>query len=138
MSSLNLMYQKKLLDEAKNPYHFEKIEEATTIIRAYNPICGDRYDLYLGEKIFFHGFGCTISKSSTSFMIRLLEDRNDQEKLELVRHFLRALREGLPISISTLKLFENKEHFKGRLDCIKLSWEVMEQYLSDKDSEISR
>ncbi|MEQ9230261.1 MAG: hypothetical protein RIF46_06225, partial [Cyclobacteriaceae bacterium] len=56
------LYKVKILPENKEPFHFRKDEKAKEIVKAYNPMCGDKYQIYLGEKTnHFDGFGCAIS-----------------------------------------------------------------------------
>lgn len=134
MSDLDKIYQKVILDEAKAPYHFEKIEASTNRIRAHNPICGDRFDLYVEEKeIFFHGFGCTISKASASLMIRVLEGKSNIEALESINNFLRSIEEKKEINNEALRVFEKTYNFTGRIDCIILTWKAMKKYLENED-----
>ncbi|WP_235297764.1 iron-sulfur cluster assembly scaffold protein [Portibacter marinus] len=129
MSRLNKMYQEQLLVEAKNPYHFDKRIDIEESIRAYNPLCGDRYDLFLGEEIFFHGFGCAISKASTSLMIKFLEGKSNEEAIHSIKKFIKGIEGGGQIEEELLLIFRNPDHFKGRHDCIKLSWNAMLKYL---------
>ena len=132
MSELDQIYKKQILEEAKHPFHFEKREGSLEQIRAYNPICGDRFDLYLSENdLHFHGFGCTISKASTSFMLRRLEGKTDQEQLEIINEFLKSIDQNLSINDPMLKVFENKETFRGRLDCIILPWKALKEKLEE-------
>ena len=66
------LYKGHILPENNSPYHFEANNNANTILEAYNPMCGDKYQLYLNldnnilDPMHFHGFGCAISKASTS------------------------------------------------------------------------
>jgi len=66
---LKRLYQTVILKHNKAPFHYEKKETATHRLEAYNPLCGDRFDLYLDvkngiiEAIHFHGYGCAISKA---------------------------------------------------------------------------
>jgi nitrogen fixation NifU-like protein len=133
MSELDQLYQKKIMDEAKSPYHFEKKEDAEVIIKAFNPICGDRFSLYLQDQnIYFHGFGCTISKASTSFMVKLLEGKTKVESLEIINSFLDSINNKAEIHEASLKVFEKTDNFRGRLDCIVLSWKALKKKLEEE------
>lgn len=134
MSKLTTLYDNRILNEAKNPYHFEKREEALVQIQAYNPICGDRFDLFINENTtHFHGFGCTISKASTSFMLRIIEGKENAESLEIITGFLNAIDQKTKMENDLLKVFEDISRFKGRLDCVRLSWLAMKNYLMDQE-----
>ena len=134
MSDIDKLYQKRIMEEAKNPYHFNKKEEAVKQIRAYNPICGDRFDLFMNEgAIHFHGFGCTISKASTSFMIRELEGKSKVDSLTIINEFLENIDLKKELKSEALRVFEKTDNFKGRKDCIILAWKAMKKYLEDEN-----
>ena len=133
--NLDKLYQKVILEEAKNAFHFEIKEEYNFKERAYNPICGDRFDLYIDiennsiKDIAFHGFGCTISKASTSLMIKNLIGKSIPDAKQSVAEFLAAIQDQTQQLQGELKVFEKVENFKGRLDCIALSWTALKNYL---------
>ncbi len=130
MSSLDKLYKKRILDEAKSPYHFEK-HPGKDSLKAYNPICGDKYEIYIdGQKLFFHGFGCTISKASTSLMIKSLEGKPRAEALRIIDEFLDMVAGGEKVKLESLLVFENPSDFKGRKDCITLAWKVLRDHLT--------
>ena len=132
---LDKIYQHRILEEAKNPFHFKKKEDVQYSDRAYNPICGDRFDLYFDmdenriSEVHFHGFGCTISKASTSFLLREITGKSKHDAIEIINDFLKSIDENDDIKADNLKVFENIENFKGRLDCILLSWKALKNSL---------
>lgn len=133
MSELDQLYQRKIMDEAKSPYHFEKQEDAETVIKAFNPICGDRFNLYLQDQnIYFHGFGCTISKASTSLMVKILEGKTKTDALDIINKFLDSIHKKTEIHEASLKVFEKTDNFRGRLDCILLSWKALKKKLEEE------
>ena len=77
------LYHPLILQHNKAPFHYEKQTSAPTQLDAYNPICGDRFQLYLDmkdqriEQFHFHGYGCAVSKAATSVMITHLLGKND-------------------------------------------------------------
>ena len=134
-SDLDKLYKKQILEEAKNAYHFEKKDNFDHHERAYNPICGDRFDLYIDinesllKEIFFEGFGCTLSNASTSMMARELEGQTKEEGIKLASHFIDSIESNSASNIEGMQAFNEPEHFKGRTDCILLSWIALKNYL---------
>ncbi len=67
MEDLRELYQEVILDHNRNPKNFKKLENASHISEGYNPLCGDRINLYLQiendhiKDISFEGSGCAIS-----------------------------------------------------------------------------
>ena len=45
---LQAAYKRLILPENKAPYHFDERTDGTTV-EAYNPMCGDKFKLYLSE-----------------------------------------------------------------------------------------
>ncbi len=133
-------YKEKILPENKNPYHFEKREHATTIT-AYNPMCGDKYKLYLEEEgsqinaLHFHGIGCAISKAATSILTRKIEGMSKTDAKKFCEQFMNALKsEGESSDLEEeLKILAELKNFNGRLDCIQLSWKALFEYLTSAD-----
>ena len=47
-TKLSQLYQQVILSHNNLPFHFEKRLTAPHIIEAYNPLCGDKFKLFLG------------------------------------------------------------------------------------------
>ena len=76
MSELDALYQEVILDHAKRPRNCHTMEGADRRAEGYNPLCGDRFTLYLKLEndriadISFQGTGCAISTASASLLVR--------------------------------------------------------------------
>ena len=74
MTDLRDLYQELILDHSKKPCNFRVLEKTSHTAEGYNPLCGDRYTVYLNieggviSDISFQGAGCAISKASASMM----------------------------------------------------------------------
>ena len=131
------LYKAHILPENNNPYHFEANKNADTILEAYNPMCGDKYHLYLNlynkllDPVHFHGFGCAVSKASTSLMLKNIEGLSVEDSLALCQRFLDSVStESIDQDIDKeLQILAGLKNFDGRMDCIKLSWEVLYNHL---------
>jgi len=66
MSDLRELYQEVILDHNKSPCNFHKLEGANRMAEGFNPLCGDRFTVYLHmegdviQDISFLGAGCAI------------------------------------------------------------------------------
>lgn len=131
---LNKLYQETIRQESKAPYHFEK-RNLELELEAYNPFCGDQYQLFLGvrdariEEAYFYGYGCSISKASTSVLIRKLEGLSLEEALGLSTHFFQQLAKADIKAEAPYAAFAFAQQFPGRAQCATLSWESLQQYL---------
>lgn len=134
------LYQQVILRHDRRPVHFEKREEAPVVIEAYNPICGDRFHLYLEisegkvAKAAFHGYGCAISKAATSVLVARIEGRPVADILALCQAYLTVLDPAAPEPLEMdeeLSAFIGARQFPARRQCAALSWEALEAYLVD-------
>lgn len=143
-------YLKKLYPESikalqESPFHFEKREKATHTLKAYNPICGDRFELYISpqqqmvSEVHFHGFGCAISMASTSVLTKTLHGKSFKEASQACDSFLHFIDHGISASGPTLpddfKIFLGARDFPERHDCATLSWKEMKKFLESKTNE---
>ena len=138
MSAENL-YDEVIRKHNTHPYHFEKKEGCAHLVQANNFICGDRFEicLVMNEativQAYFHGFGCAVSKASTSVLAKLLEGKSKTEALKISDQFLRVLKNEID---SHEKLFSNEfksfgvvHEVPARFDCAALAWTELEKFL---------
>lgn len=132
---IQTLYKEKVLPEVKSPFHFEKDQNADHVIEAYNPLCGDKYKIYIREdSVCFHGFGCAVSKSSTSILLRTLEGKSKEAKQKLCEDFIKSFEEDRDVDLpEELRILLELRNFEGRVDCIQLSWIAMLEYLKNED-----
>jgi len=136
---LKQLYKSVILKHNKTPYHYEKQPSAAHQIEAYNPLCGDQFHLYLDlenekiKQIHFYGYGCAISKASTSVLAKNLENKSIEEALELCATFQQLTNPNEErsklIELEELEAFEAAKDFPSRLACATLSWEAVKVYL---------
>ena len=135
---IQALYKAHILPENKLPYHFEANLSANTQLDAYNPMCGDKFHLHLNVKedrfdeVNFEGFGCAISKASTSILLKKIEGISRGEAKVLCDKFINSLMEESPVEKlgDELDTLVTLKDFDGRVDCIKLSWEALLEYLN--------
>lgn len=137
---LKRIYHKTVIAESKVPYHFDKEAQPGTEVLAYNPMCGDKYKLQIEatdqliERGYFHGFGCALSKASTSALLRAIEGKSLQETIELCKNFISAVDGDSNYSFDqeVLQVMVELNDLGSRSDCIKLSWEALLAHLEEK------
>jgi len=135
--SLKQLYNKLILERNNNPVGFEKREDAKTMLEAYNPVCGDQFKLYLDfegptiKEATFHGYGCALSKASTSLLIEGLKGKSLQECKQFIQFYLRYLEKEDTKAPEIYAALARAKNFPGRQQCTVLSWEVALKYLND-------
>lgn len=131
---IKALYQSHILVNAKDESHQGIIEDATHELDAYNPMCGDKYTVYLKltddriDKATFDGFGCAISKASTAVLTKQIEKKTLLDIKPIVELFYELVNESSdqsPESLTTdedLLAFAAAREFPERKTCATLSW----------------
>lgn len=133
---LNKLYDESILEENRKPYHYQKMADADLILEAYNPVCGDQFKLFLFtdegfiKTAYFHGYGCAVSKASTSVLTRQLEGCTIEAAKAKCRDFIRWLAEEASVNAPRAwEPFAAVRQFPGRLSCAQLAWETVVEEL---------
>jgi nitrogen fixation NifU-like protein len=145
MSDLSDLYQEVILDHNKRPRNFRQLEDASHKAEGYNPLCGDRLNLFLrldGERIAdigFLGSGCAISKASASLMTDSLKGRTVAEAQALFERFHRMVTTppDQPVEdLGKLSVLAGVREFPVRVKCASLAWHALKAALerSEKTS----
>ncbi len=137
--SLQQLYHKTVIKESKAPYHFDKDVKLEEVL-AYNPMCGDKYKLQIDQNAsqikegYFHGFGCALSKASTSALLQAIEGKSNMEVIDFCKAFIAAVDGQYEnhFDQKVLQVLVELNDLGSRSDCIKLSWEALLSYLEEK------
>jgi len=136
---LSSLYQTVILQHYRTPFHYQKVENPAIVISAYNPVCGDQFKLFLKiendliQEAYFHGYGCAISKASTSVLIKKIQGLPLLEIPQLLQSFLQIVTPSDSILASNdeeLAAFVAARQFPERLQCATLSWEALQDFLN--------
>ena len=135
-SKLSQLYQGVILKHNNEPFHFEKRPTAQHIIEAYNPMCGDKFKVFLNIEngivthATFHGYGCAISKASTSVLMKKIQGQPLDEVVKLVKDYFKIIENTEGVSYDEeLTAFAAARDFPGRLKCATLAWEAIDEFL---------
>jgi len=134
---LKNLYKTQILTYAKDSTHEGELADATHVLEAYNPMCGDKYTVYLLVKkstvidAKFKGYGCAISKASTAILVEKIIGKELSEVQTLVTLFLQVINEQSSqqpealTSDEALLAFAATREFPERKKCASLSWEAV-------------
>ena len=148
MEDLRQLYQDIILDHNRSPRNFRVMENADRVVEAFNPLCGDRYTIYLKldgdviSDISFSGSGCAISKSSASVMSTVLKGMHAPEADAWFEKFhtlvTKGLQEGEDIeTMGKLAAFAGISEFPARVKCAILAWHTMKNALHSDAQSVS-
>lgn len=142
MADLSELYQEMILDHNRRPRNFRVLETPSHHAEGYNPLCGDRLDLFLmieADRIAdvgFQGSGCAISRASASLMTDAVKGRSVGEAMELFERFHRMVTTPPDRSVEDLgklSVLAGVRQFPVRVKCASLAWHTLKAALDQKD-----
>ena len=148
MSDLQELYQDMVIDHNSRPRNFRKPQDATRSVDGYNPLCGDRYTLYLKvdgdliSDIAFQGYGCAISKASASMMTEAVRGRPRGHAVDLFDSFHRMLlrppgADFDPDEVGDLEALSGVNEYPARIKCAVLSWHTLRAALDGSEDSVT-
>ena len=141
-ADLNDLYQEVILDHNKRPRNFRVLERPSHHAEGFNPLCGDRLDLFInveGDRIAdigFQGSGCAISKASASLMTDAIKGRSIEEVRELFRRFHRMVTTPTDRAVEDLgklSVLAGVREFPVRVKCASLPWHTLKAALDREE-----
>jgi nitrogen fixation protein NifU and related proteins len=141
MSDLSDLYQEVILDHNKRPRNFRGMESPTHEAEGFNPLCGDRLNLYVrvdGDVITdlsFLGSGCAISKASASLMTDALKGCTVAQARDLFDRFHRVVTTppDQPVEeLGKLSVLAGVREFPVRVKCASLAWHTLKAALDQE------
>lgn len=136
---LHELYQSIILDHNKHPRHYGALDDATHHAEGYNPLCGDKIDVYLTVdeegrmQVRFECASCAICKASASMMMAALNGEG-VDVYTSIRDQVRRILDldtdlGMSKSDSDLYALSGVRKFPARLKCASLPWSTFEAAL---------
>jgi nitrogen fixation protein NifU and related proteins len=135
------LYRDLILDHARNPRHFGRLEHATHSAQGINPLCGDKLRLYLDldadatiRDAAFEGSGCAISVASASLLTDTVIGLNSADAIaffDAVTAQLagKELQHGKQADIGKLRALEGVRDYPSRVKCATLAWHALRSAL---------
>ena len=137
------------MDHNRRPRNFRKLEDADRSLEGYNPLCGDRYTVYLKLEsgritdIGFQGAGCAISRASSSMMTEAIKGKSVEEAEEIFEAFHGMLTDGPDADydadeVGDLEVLSGVSEFPVRIKCATLPWHTLRAAIKGSgDSSVS-
>ena len=138
------LYRELILDHAKKPRHFGKLDGATHTAQGINPLCGDKLHLYLqlddSGKICdakFEGSGCAISVASASLLTDSVIGLDKSDALHRFEEVTSRLT-GNPdpaseeVDLGKLRALEGVRDYPARVKCATLAWHALRNAIDEQ------
>ncbi len=141
MDKLAELYKGVILEHNGTPQYFEKNPTAQHVIEAYNPLCGDKFKLFLDIendtiiKATFHGYGCAISKAATSVLLSNIQGQTIELVLNQIDTYFFVLNTKNDVYTEgtffdeNINAFKAVQQFPERMTCATLSWRALQEWL---------
>ncbi|MCB1234956.1 MAG: SUF system NifU family Fe-S cluster assembly protein [Verrucomicrobiae bacterium] len=140
---LDDLYQEIILSHNKRPRNMGPLEPHSHEAEGYNPLCGDRYRIYVREgddgkieAVTFDGEGCAISKASASILTEAVKNHTRAEVDAKIAEALELLtaKEEPKVDLMTLgelAALAGVRKFPPRVKCATLAWHTLASALKD-------
>ena len=145
------LYRELILDHARNPRHFHKLEDATHTAEGINPLCGDKLRLYVRvddddviREAAFEGSGCAISVASASLLTDLVPGLSKAQALECftaVTGRLTNPRETEPrdigVDLDKIRALDGVREYPSRVKCATLAWHALNSAVHGQNEPVT-
>lgn len=133
------LYRELILDHARSPRHFGKLDDATHTAEGINPLCGDKLRLFVRldddrtiEAASFEGSGCAISVASASLLTDMITGLTVPQALEYVTAVTRRLTGARTdagdiaiVELGKIRALDGVREFPTRVKCATLAWHAL-------------
>ena len=138
------IFRTLIVDHSIHPHHYGTLADANRTGEAENPVCGDRYRVFLKvaeariEAIRFTGTGCSLSMASASMMVDVARHMRLREIHSLIDRYYGLFTGETSVAIDDplgdLHALAGVRGNPFRITCAKLPWYALKMALgSDTD-----
>jgi nitrogen fixation NifU-like protein len=145
------LYRELILDHARNPRHFRKLETATHGAEGINPLCGDKLHLYVNldddgviAEAAFEGSGCAISVASASLLTDLVTGLSKQQALDCCAEITGRLTapdthesRDIGVNLDKLRALDGVRDYPSRVKCATLAWHALNSAIHGQSEPVS-
>jgi nitrogen fixation NifU-like protein len=144
------LYRELILDHARNPRHFHRIDDATHTAEGINPLCGDKLRLYAkvdGDVITeasFEGSGCAISVASASLMTDLVTGLSLHSALDCFNEVTGRLTNpdqhvghDIGVNLDKIRALDGVRDYPSRVKCATLAWHALNSAVKGQSQSVS-
>ena len=137
------------MDHNRSPRNFGRLDDADRMAEGFNPLCGDKLNLYLKldddriTDVSFDGTGCAISVASASLMTDELKGKTLSEAEALFSDFHNLitddkLQDAEKIeSLGKLAALLGVRDYPTRVKCATLCWHTLHTAIEGKEATVS-
>jgi nitrogen fixation NifU-like protein len=146
---LRELYRDLILDHARSPRNFGKLDDATDSAEGINPLCGDKLKMYFQvdtnnqiTNAMFEGSGCAISVASASLLTETVVGMTRQDAVDYFAAIVALLNgetvtSAANIDLGRLKALKGVREFPSRVKCATLAWQALNSAIQKESTPAS-
>ena len=145
------LYRELILDHARNPRHFRKLDDATHVAEGINPLCGDKLRLYVRlddagviREAAFEGSGCAISVASASLLTDVVTGLSKDKAVECFEEVTGRLTGPEPreprdigVNLDRIRALDGVRDYPSRVKCATLAWHALRSAVRGRSEPVS-
>lgn len=135
---LQALYRELILDHARSPRNFGKLEDATHEAEGINPLCGDKLKLYIDinddriSAVRFEGSGCAISVASASLLTETVVGMTTAEAIQQFTVVVDTLTgNASSADLGKITALLGVREFPSRVKCATLAWHALSAAINE-------
>jgi nitrogen fixation NifU-like protein len=152
-AELRELYRELILDHARNPRHFGRLESATHTAEGINPLCGDKLKLYVAlddeatiRDASFEGSGCAISMASASLLTEAIIGLTVEQADACVDAVTGRLAgdagadpdpDDINLDLDKIRALDGVREFPSRVKCATLAWRAFDSAVHRHTAPVS-
>jgi len=151
-NELRELYRELILDHARSPRHFGKLQDATHAAEGINPLCGDKLKIYFRilenghiDAACFEGSGCAISVASASLLTDTVIGMSTADALKFFDAVIARLSGNSAadddassvIDLGKIRALEGVKEFPSRVKCASLAWHALNSAIHRNTQAVS-
>ena len=149
-SELRDLYRELILDHARSPRNFGKLNNISHEAEGINPLCGDKLKLYFHvdqdgviREAKFEGSGCAISVASASLLTDTVTGLSTARAMEYFSAITTLLAgpdqptQRPQIELGKLQALQGVKEFPSRVKCATLAWHGLNCAINNENQPVS-
>jgi nitrogen fixation NifU-like protein len=145
------LYRELILNHARSPRHFHKLDSATHAAEGINPLCGDKLHVYVNvddndviAEAAFEGSGCAISVASASLLTDLVTGLSTQQALDCCAEITGRLTSpdshesrDIGVNLDQIRALDGVRDYPSRVKCATLAWHALNSAINGQSEPVS-
>ena len=149
-SELRDLYRELILDHARSPRNFGKLNNISHEAEGINPLCGDKLKLYFHvdqdgviREAKFEGSGCAISVASASLLTDTVTGLSTARAMEYFAAITTLLAgpdqptQRPQIELGKLQALQGVKEFPSRVKCATLAWHGLNCAINNENQPVT-